>query len=129
VPCKPTLKAPLVALFFWHARFAPPLLPRTTQAQVSRLPDTARVRAAFDFFPPNFPGSRQQARPHGNPGPPFSGSGKRASGGHKSFRAETGLPAHLDKTGDVIVELAVLNEKNCRYCGAPRHRFLSSRQT
>jgi acetylornithine deacetylase/succinyl-diaminopimelate desuccinylase-like protein len=80
------------------------------QAQRSRLPDNARVRAALDWFTPNISWvNDQQARITEIPAPPFQ-EAQRASA-VKELLAETGLPAHIDKTGNVIGELRGMNEK------------------
>src|SRR5882762_7340016 len=51
----------------------------------------------------------QQARITEIPAPPFQEAQRAAA--VKELLAETGLPAHIDKTGDVIGELRGLNEK------------------
>jgi acetylornithine deacetylase/succinyl-diaminopimelate desuccinylase-like protein len=80
------------------------------QAQRSRLPDNARVRAALDWFTPNISWvNDQQARITEIPAPPFQ-EAQRASA-VRELLAETGLPAHIDKTGNVIGELRGMNEK------------------
>jgi acetylornithine deacetylase/succinyl-diaminopimelate desuccinylase-like protein len=85
-----------------------PQAPR--QAQGSRLPDNARVRAALDWFTPNISWvNDQQARITEIPAPPFQ-EAQRATV-VKELLAETGLPAHLDKIGNVIGELRGVNEK------------------
>jgi acetylornithine deacetylase/succinyl-diaminopimelate desuccinylase-like protein len=80
------------------------------QAQRSRLPDNARVRAALDWFTPNISWvNDQQARITEIPAPPFQEAQRAAA--VKELLAETGLPAHIDKTGNVIGELRGVNEK------------------
>jgi acetylornithine deacetylase/succinyl-diaminopimelate desuccinylase-like protein len=87
---------------------APSHAPR--QAQVSRLPDNARVRAALDWFTPNISWvNDQQVRITEIPAPPFQEAQRAAA--VKELLAETGLPAHIDKTGNVIGELRGVNEK------------------
>ena len=110
-PCKPTVKRALVCVILLAMPVrsaAPSHAPR--QAQVSRLPDNARVRAALDWFTPNISWvNDQQARITEIPAPPFQEAQRAAA--VKELLAETGLPAHIDKTGDVIGELRGLNEK------------------
>ena len=80
------------------------------QAQRSRLPDNARVRAALDWFTPNISWvNDQQVRITEIPAPPFQEAQRAAA--VKELLAETGLPAHIDKTGNVIGELRGENEK------------------
>jgi acetylornithine deacetylase/succinyl-diaminopimelate desuccinylase-like protein len=80
------------------------------QAQRSRLPDNARVRAALDWFTPNISWvNDQQVRITEIPAPPFQEAQRAAA--VKELLAETGLPAHIDKTGNVIGELRGVNEK------------------
>lgn len=110
-PCKPTVKRALVCviLLAMPVRSAAPSH-ASRQAQRSRLPDNARVRAALDWFTPNISWvNDQQARITEIPAPPFQ-EAQRASA-VKELLAETGLPAHIDKTGNVIGELRGMNEK------------------
>src|SRR6266576_1970307 len=87
---------------------APPHAPR--QAQVSRLSDNARVRAALDWFTPNISWiNDQQARITEIPAPPFQEAQRAAA--IKELLAEAGLAAQVDKTGNVIGELRGANEK------------------
>jgi len=87
---------------------APPHAPR--QAQVSRLSDNARVRAALDWFTPNISWiNDQQARITEIPAPPFQEAQRAAA--VKELLAEAGLAAQIDKTGNVIGELRGINEK------------------
>jgi tripeptide aminopeptidase len=80
------------------------------QAQVSRLTDNPRVRAALDWFTPNLSWlNDQQARLTEIPAPPFQ-EGPRA-GAVKELLAEAGLAVNTDKTGNVIAELRGANEK------------------
>ena len=110
-PCKPTVKRSLVCVILLAMPVrsaAPSHAPR--QAQVSRLPDNARVRAALDWFTPNISWvNDQQARITEIPAPPFQEAQRAAA--VKELLAETGLPAHIDKTGNVIGELRGVNEK------------------
>src|SRR5213593_194746 len=87
---------------------APPHAPR--QAQVSRLSDNARVRAALDWLTPNISWvNDQQARITEIPAPPFQEAQRAAA--VKELLAEAGLAAQIDKTGNVIGELRGVNEK------------------
>jgi len=81
------------------------------QAQGSRLPDDARVRAALDWFSPNISWvNDQQARITEIPAPPFQ-EAQRAGAVNELF-AEAGLVSvQIDKAGNVIAELRGLNEK------------------
>ncbi len=80
------------------------------QAQGSRLPDDARVRAALDWFSPNISWvNDQQVRITEIPAPPFQ-EAQRATA-VKELLAETGLSVQIDKTGNVIAELRGVNEK------------------
>ncbi len=110
-PCKPTVKRALVCVILLAMPVrsaAPSHAPR--QAQVSRLPDNARVRVALDWFTPNISWvNDQQARITEIPAPPFQEAQRAAA--VKELLAETGLPAHIDKTGNIIGELRGLNEK------------------
>jgi tripeptide aminopeptidase len=110
-PCKLTVKRALVCviLLAMPVRSAAPSHP-SRQAQRSRLPDNARVRAALDWFTPNISWvNDQQARITEIPAPPFQEAQRAAA--VKELLAEAGLPAHIDKTGNVIGELRGLNEK------------------
>jgi acetylornithine deacetylase/succinyl-diaminopimelate desuccinylase-like protein len=80
------------------------------QAQRSRLPDNARVRAALDWFTPNISWvNDQQVRITEIPAPPFQEAQRAAA--VNELLAETGLSAHIDKTGNVIGELRGEDEK------------------
>jgi len=80
------------------------------QAQRSRLSDDVRVRAALDWFTPNISWvNDQQARITEIPAPSFQEAQRAAA--VKELLAEAGLPAHIDKTGNVIGELRGVNEK------------------
>src|SRR5258707_1279010 len=80
------------------------------QAQRSRLPDNARVRAALDWFSPNISWvNDQQARITEIPAPPFQEAQRAAA--VKELLAETGLSAQIDKTENVVGELRGSNEK------------------
>jgi len=80
------------------------------QAQRLRLSDDVRVRAALDWFTPNISWvNDQQARITEIPAPPFQEAQRAAA--VKELLAEAGLPAHIDKTGNVIGELRGVNEK------------------
>ena len=109
--CKPTVKRALVCviLLAMPVRSAAPSH-ALRQAQRSRLPDNARVRAALDWFTPNISWvNDQQVRITEIPAPPFQEAQRAAA--VKELLAETGLPAHIDKTGNVIGELRGENEK------------------
>jgi len=108
---KPTVKRALVCviLLAMPVRSAAPSH-ASRQAQRSRLPDNARVRAALDWFTPNISWvNDQQVRITEIPAPPFQEAQRAAA--VKELLAETGLPAHIDKTGNVIGELRGENEK------------------
>src|SRR5712671_1792470 len=80
------------------------------QAQGSRLTDSARVRAALDWFTPNISWiNDQQARLTEIPAPPFKEAQRAAA--VKELLAEAGLTVQIDKTGNVIGELRGVNEK------------------
>lgn len=80
------------------------------QTPSSRLTDNARVRAALDWFSPNVPWiNAQQARLTEIPAPPYQEE-QRAAGVQKLLD-EMGLPAHVDKMGNVIAELRGVSEK------------------
>jgi tripeptide aminopeptidase len=109
--CKPTVKRALVCviLLAMPVRSAAPSH-ASRQAQRSRLTDNARVRAALDWFTPNISWvNDQQVRITEIPAPPFQEAQRAAA--VKELLAETGLPAHIDKTGNVIGELRGENEK------------------
>jgi len=109
--CKPTVKRALVCviLLAMPVRSAAPSH-ALRQAQRSRPPDNARVRAALDWFTPNISWvNDQQVRITEIPAPPFQEAQRAAA--VKELLAETGLPAHIDKTGNVIGELRGENEK------------------
>ncbi len=110
-PCKPTVKRALVCviLLAMPVRSAAPSHP-PRQAQGSRLPDNARVRAALDWFTPNISWvNDQQVRITEIPAPPFQEELRAAA--VKESLAEAGLTAQIDKTGNVIGELRGVNEK------------------
>jgi tripeptide aminopeptidase len=87
---------------------ASPHGPRFTQ--LPRLSDNAQVRAALDWFAANLSWiNEQQARLTGIPAPPFHEAERAAA--VKALLAETGLPAEIDKAGNVIGEMAGANEK------------------
>jgi len=80
------------------------------QAAGSRLTDSARVRAALDWFTPNISWvNDQQARLTEIPAPPFQEEQRAAA--VKVLLAEAGLTAQIDKAGNVIGELRGVNEK------------------
>jgi tripeptide aminopeptidase len=110
-PCKPTVKRALVCVILLAMPVrpaAPSHAPRQTQG--SRLSDNARVRAALDWFTPNISWvNDQQARITEIPAPPFQEAQRAAA--VKELLAESGLSAHIDKTGNVIGELRGVNEK------------------
>ena len=110
-PCKPTVKRALVCVILLAMPVrsaAPSHAPR--QAQGSRLPDNARVRAALDWFTPNISWvNDQQLRITEIPAPPFQEAQRAAA--VKESLAEAGLTAQIDKAGNVIGELRGVNEK------------------
>jgi len=110
-PCKPTVKRALVCVILLAMPVrsaAPSHAPR--QAQGSRLPDNARVRAALDWFTPNISWvNDQQVRITEIPAPPFQEAQRAAA--VKESLAEAGLTAQIDRTGNVIGELRGVNEK------------------
>ena len=109
--CKPTVKRALVCVILLAMPVrsaAPSHAPR--QAQGSRLPDNARVRAALDWFTPNISWvNDQQVRITEIPAPPFQEAQRAAA--VKESLAEAGLTAQIDKAGNVIGELRGVNEK------------------
>lgn len=110
-PCKPTVKRAFVCviLLAMPVRSAAPSH-ASRQAQRSRLSDDVRVRAALDWFTPNISWvNDQQARITEIPAPPFQEA--QRAGAVKVLLAEAGLPAHIDKAGNVIGELRGVNEK------------------
>jgi tripeptide aminopeptidase len=110
-PCKPTVKRALVCviLLAMPVRSAAPSHAQR-QAQGSRLPDNARVRAALDWFTPNISWvNDQQVRITEIPAPPFQEAQRAAA--VKESLAEAGLTAQIDKTGNVIGELRGASEK------------------
>jgi tripeptide aminopeptidase len=110
-PCNPTVKRALVCVILLAMPVrsaAPSHAPR--QAQGSRLPDNARVRAALDWFTPNISWvNDQQLRITEIPAPPFQEAQRAAA--VKESLAEAGLTAQIDKAGNVIGELRGVNEK------------------
>src|SRR5258708_10210789 len=79
------------------------------QAPPSRLTDNARVQASLDWFSPNISWvNDQQARITEIPAPSFQEAQRAAA--VKEMLSETGLTAHIDKTGNVIGELPGVNE-------------------
>jgi tripeptide aminopeptidase len=109
--CTPTVKRALVCVILLAMpvrSVASPHAPR--QAQGSRLPDNARVRAALDWFTPNISWvNDQQARLTEIPAPPFQEAQRAAA--VKELLSEAGLTVQIDKTGNVIGELRGVNEK------------------
>jgi tripeptide aminopeptidase len=110
-PSKPTVKRAFVCVILLSMpvrSVASPHAPR--QAQGSRLPDNARVRAALDWFTPNISWvNDRQARITEIPAPPFQEARRAAA--VKELLAETGLPVKIDQAGNVIGELRGANEK------------------
>jgi acetylornithine deacetylase/succinyl-diaminopimelate desuccinylase-like protein len=108
---KPTVKRALVCVILLSMpvrSVASPHAPR--QAQGSRLPDNARVRAALDWFTPNISWvNDRQARITEIPAPPFQEARRAAA--VKELLAETGLTVKIDQAGNVIGELRGANEK------------------
>ncbi len=110
--CKPTVKRALVCVILLAMPARSVASPQASrQAQGSRLPDDARVRAALDWFSPNISWvNDQQARITEIPAPPFQ-EAQRAGAVNELF-AEAGLVSvQIDKAGNVIAELRGLNEK------------------
>ena len=110
-PCKLTVKRALVCVILLAMPARSVASPQASrQAQGSRLPDNARVRAALDWFSPNISWvNDQQARITEIPAPPFQEAQRAAA--VKELFAETGLRVQIDKTGNVIAELRGVNEK------------------
>ncbi len=110
-PCKLTVKRALVCVILLAMPARSVASPQASrQAQGSRLPDNARVRAALDWFSPNISWvNDQQARITEIPAPPFQEAQRAAA--VKELFAETGLPAQIDKIGNVTAELRGVNEK------------------
>jgi len=109
--CKRTVKRALVCVILLAMPVRSVASPQASrQAQGSRLPDDARVRAALDWFSPNISWvNDQQVRITEIPAPPFQ-EAQRATA-VKELLAETGLSVQIDKTGNVIAELRGVNEK------------------
>jgi len=110
--CKPTVKRALVCVILLAMPARSVASPQASrQAQGSRLPDDARVRAALDWFSPNISWvNDQQARITEIPAPPFQEA--QRAGAVKELFAEAGLVSvQIDKGGNVIAELRGVNEK------------------
>src|SRR4029077_5493106 len=109
--CNATVKHAFVCVILLSMPVRSAASPHTSrQAQSSRLIDNARARAALDWFTPNISWvNDQQVRITEIPAPPFQEAQRAAA--VKELLAETGVPAHIDKTGNVIGELRGENEK------------------
>jgi len=111
LPRKPAVKHALLCaiLLSMPVRSAAPSpLPR--QNLTARVSDNPEVRAALDWFAPNLSWiDDQQIRLTEIPEPPFQ-EASRAAAVQKSL-AEIHLAAHIDKTGNVVLELRGVDEK------------------
>jgi tripeptide aminopeptidase len=109
--CNPTVKRALVCVILLAMPVRSVASPQAShQAPGSRLTDNPRVRAALDWFTPNISWvNDQQGRITEIPAPPFQEAQRAAA--VKELLSETGLAAHIDKTGNVIGELSGVNEK------------------
>ncbi len=108
--CNPTVKRALVCVILLTMPVRTVASPHSSrQAPPSRLTDNARVQASLDWFSPNISWvNDQQARITEIPAPSFQ-EGQRAAA-VKEMLSETGLPAHIDKAGNVIGERPGVNE-------------------
>ena len=87
---------------------APSPLPR--QNLTARLSDQPRVRAALDWFAPNLTWiNDQQVRLTEIPAPPFQEAARAAA--VQKLLAEMHLSAQIDKTGNLVLELRGVSEK------------------
>ena len=109
--CKVAVKHALVCVILLSMPVRSAASPHASrQAAGSRLTDSARVRAALDWFIFNiFWVNDQQARLTEIPAPPFQEEQRAAA--VKVLLAEAGLTAQIDKAGNVIGELRGVNEK------------------
>jgi tripeptide aminopeptidase len=109
--CKVAVKRALVCVILLSMPVRSAASPHASrQAQGSRLTDSARVRAALDWFTPNISWvNDQQARLTEIPAPPFQEEQRAAA--VRVLLAEAGLTAQIDKAGNVIGELRGVNEK------------------
>ena len=109
--CKVAVKRALVCVILLSMPVRSAASPHASrQAAGSRLTDSARVRAALDWFTPNISWvNDQQARLTEIPAPPFQEEQRAAA--VKVLLAEAGLTAQIDKAGNVIGELRGVNEK------------------
>ena len=109
--CKVAVKRALVCVILLSMPVRSAASPHSSrQAQGSRLTDSARVRAALDWFTPNISWvNDQQARLTEIPAPSFQEEQRAAA--VKVLLAEAGLTAQIDKAGNVIGELRGVNEK------------------
>ena len=108
---KTTVKPALVCviLLAMPVRSAVSLHPHR-QAHAAPLADDPHVRAALNWFEPNISWvNEQQVRLTEIPAPPFQ-EGPRATA-VKALLTEAGLPAQIDKTGNVIAEWRGANDK------------------
>jgi acetylornithine deacetylase/succinyl-diaminopimelate desuccinylase-like protein len=107
----PTVKRALVCVILLAMPVRSFAAPHTSrQAQLSRLWENPRVRAALAWFTPNISWvNEQQARITEIPAPSFQESHRAAV--VKELLAEAGLSVQIDKTGNVIGELRGSNEK------------------
>ncbi len=108
--CNPTVKRALVCVILLAMPVRTVASPHSSrQAPPSRLTDNARVQASLDWFSPNISWvNDQQARITEIPAPSFQEAQRAAA--VKEMLSETGLTAHIDKTGNVIGELPGVNE-------------------
>ena len=109
--CNLTVKRALVCVILLAMPVRSVASPQASRhAAGSRLPDNSRVRAALDWFTPNISWvNDQQGHITEIPAPPFQEAQRAAA--VKELLSEAGLAAHIDKTGNVIGELAGVNEK------------------
>ena len=111
----PAYKAAVKRVLVWAILLAMPVRSvapshASRQAQLSRLSDNARVRAALDWFTPNISWvNDQQARLTEIPAPPFQESQRAAA--VKELFAAAGLSVQLDKTGNVIADVVGANAR------------------
>ncbi len=109
--CKVAVKRALVCVILLSMPVRSAASPHASrQARGSRLTDSARVRAALDWFTPNISWvNDQQARLTEIPAPSFQE--EQRADAVKVLLAEAGLTAQIDKAGNVIGELRGVNEK------------------
>ena len=109
--CKVAVKRALVCVILLSMPVRSAASPHASrQARGSRLTDSARVRAALDWFTPNISWvNDQQARLTEIPAPSFQE--EQRADAVKVLLAEADLTAQIDKAGNVIGELRGVNEK------------------